>query len=193
MALNSKDKGELRKYWKSEYPNFRSFFSVWSQAICRHVLSHPDFKKAKKIGIFYPREWEVNLIPIWEARPLDCLLPKTERPSWEMKFYSVEALEVPYLVLGPGGVWEPVDDKTRAMNEFGATDIILIPGLVFDSRGMRVGSGKGVYDRFLSTVGRAAKKWGVAFSPQVISDPIDCEPQDVLIEALITEKGFVYF
>lgn len=110
-----------------------------------------------------------------------------------MKFYTVEALEVPYLVLGPGGIWEPIEDKSRLTAEFTGEDIIFVPGLVFDMNGMRIGSGKGVYDKFLSENGKLAKKWGVAFSPQWVNQPITREPQDVLMDALITEKGFVYF
>lgn len=133
------------------------------------------------------------MIPVWNSRPSDCVLPRTDPQNWEMKFYTVEALEVPFLVLGPGGVWEPVEDKSRETTEFKREDIILVPGLVFDTNGMRVGSGKGVYDRFLSENGKLAKKWGVAFSPQWVNQPITCEPQDVRLDALITEKGFVYF
>ncbi len=68
-----------------------------------------------------------------------------------------------------------------------------MPGFVFDALGSRIGSGKGVYDRFLSREGRLAQKWGVAFSPQLISKPITQEPHDIRLDGLITEKGFIYF
>lgn len=193
MELNSKDKGELRKYWKSQYPKFRSFFPAWSEAICQQILSHPHFQKAQKIAVFYPRDWEVNLNSIWETRPLDCAYPKTDSQTWEMKFYTVEALEVPNMVLGPGRVWEPQADKSREVVSFGLEDLILVPGLVFDLKGTRVGSGKGVYDKFLAREGKLAQKWGVAFSPQVIPTPIDRKPYDTPLDALVTEKGFIYF
>jgi len=110
-----------------------------------------------------------------------------------MKFYTVEAPEVPNMVLGPGGVWEPIADETREIKHFGAEDLILIPGLAFDPNGMRVGSGKGVYDRFLAGSGKLAQKWGVAFSPQVTSTSLVREPHDIPMDALVTEKGFIYF
>ena len=49
------------------------------------------------------------------------------------------------LKLQPGlkGVPEPLGDK-----EAKKLDIILVPGLVFDKRGHRLGTGKGYYDRF---------------------------------------------
>lgn len=110
-----------------------------------------------------------------------------------MQFFCVNSLQFPDFVKGAGGVFEPVEERARKLEGFQPTDLILVPGLCFDKAGMRVGSGKGVYDRFLAKEGKLAQKWGVAFSPQVVSQNIDRNSHDVLLDGLVTEKGFIYF
>jgi 5-formyltetrahydrofolate cyclo-ligase len=110
-----------------------------------------------------------------------------------MQFFYVNSLNSPDFSRGVGGVFEPVAEKARRVDAFQSTDLVLVPGLCFDNAGMRVGSGKGVYDRFLAHEGKLAQKWGVAFSPQVVPQNIECDAHDVLLDGLVTEKGFIYF
>jgi 5-formyltetrahydrofolate cyclo-ligase len=188
-----KDKSRLRDLWLSQYPHYQSSFVSWSQEICRYLQSHPAFLKANRIAIFYPRPWEVNLLSLWQQRPEICGFPKTDSKSWEMHFYWVKSLESQEMCPGVGGILEPIHLKGRELAPFEKQDLILVPGVAFDSRGGRVGGGKGVYDRFLSQEGKSAQKWGVAFSPQIQSENISLEPHDSLLDSLVTEKGFIYF
>jgi 5-formyltetrahydrofolate cyclo-ligase len=66
------------------------------------------------------------------------------------------------------GIKEPVDGK-----EINAEliDLVIVPLLVFDKFGHRVGYGKGFYDRFLSKCRRDTIKIGLSLFPQV--DEID--------------------
>lgn len=193
MSSNSKDKRVLREYWKSQYSNYRSFFPDWNREICRLLISNPKFQSAQKVALFYPRDWEVDLLPLWKQRSAVCGFPKTDPKTWRMQFFSVNSLQSPDFVQGVGGVFEPVAEDNRKLHDFQPSDLILVPGLMFDKLGARVGSGKGVYDRFLAHEGKLAQKWGVAFSPQVVSQNINRESHDVLMDGLVTEKGFIYF
>lgn len=165
----------------------------WSQEICRLLISSPIFQSAQRVALFYPREWEVDLLPLWKLRPQVCGFPKTDSKTWTMQFFHVNSLNSPDFSPGVGGVFEPVAEKARRVDAFQSTDLVLVPGLCFDNVGMRVGSGKGVYDRFLAHEGKLAQKWGVAFSPQVVPQNIECDAHDVLLDGLVTEKGFIYF
>ena len=166
---------------------------AWSQQICHLLSEHEVFKKAKRIGLFFPREWEVGLLPLWHLRPKHCGFPKTLSKTWEMEFYEVESLKKADLNKGVGGIFEPQEVESKKMTQFTSEDLILVPGLAFDRNGGRVGSGKGVYDRFLSGKGKEAVKWGVAFSPQVVEQPVFLESHDIKLNGLVTEKGFIYF
>ena len=66
-------------------------------------------------------------------------------------------------------------------------DLILVPGLGFDSRGHRIGYGRGYYDRFLSQVKPDCFKLGVAYACQII-DRTPNHEHDMPVNAVLTEK-----
>jgi 5-formyltetrahydrofolate cyclo-ligase len=71
-------------------------------------------------------------------------------------------------------------------------DAILIPIVAFDGLGMRLGYGKGYYDKFLQTLPLRARRIGLAFSIQEM-DKIPKESHDQLINNVITEQSQLFF
>lgn len=100
--------------------------------------------------------------------------------------------EMENLVFGPEtetvqNAWD-IHEPTH--NEYVLTreiDIVLVPGLVFDRTGHRVGYGKGFYDRFLAKCRPDCLKIGLSYFAPVekISDAWD---GDVRLDHLITPK-----
>ncbi len=68
-------------------------------------------------------------------------------------------------------------------------ELILVPGLVFDRRGHRLGYGTGFYDRFLPKCPRAVAV-GVAYELQLVAD-IFPQPWDIPLHHIFTENGVV--
>jgi len=68
-------------------------------------------------------------------------------------------------------------------------DVVLVPGIVFDEYGHRIGYGYGYYDKFLKKVPKAIKI-GLAFDFQVV-DRIAIEVHDVPVDFIVTEKRVV--
>lgn len=69
-------------------------------------------------------------------------------------------------------------------------DLVVVPGVAFDSMGRRLGKGYGYYDRFLSGLAGAAVTVGLAFSRQLLPEvPVD--PWDVPVDAVVTEDGVI--
>ena len=71
-------------------------------------------------------------------------------------------------------------------------DVILVPGLAFDSQGNRLGQGGGWYDR---TMERARKKGqpivvGVCFETQIVQ-VVPCETHDARVDWIVSEKQTV--
>ncbi len=84
------------------------------------------------------------------------------------------------------GIREPVYDIARSVNA-GEVDLVIVPGVVFDARGYRIGYGGGYYDRFLMNTG--ACKVGLAFEMQM--RPVTEEEHDIKMDYIITEKRMI--
>ncbi len=83
------------------------------------------------------------------------------------------------------GILEPVLEDARevSLNEISG---FLVPGLGFDSRGTRMGKGKGHYDRALQNF--SGELVGVSFSSLVVPQ-LPNDPWDVRMHWLATETG----
>ena len=87
---------------------------------------------------------------------------------------------------GAFGISEP----TGAFVDPGAIDVVIVPGVAFDVECMRLGRGKGYYDRFLSSTN--ALKIGVC--PDCLClDKLPCEQHDLRVDVVITEKRTVWY
>jgi 5-formyltetrahydrofolate cyclo-ligase len=89
------------------------------------------------------------------------------------------------------GILEPTPDSS-VMLPPETFDAILIPLLVADQQGNRVGYGKGFYDRYLPSCSPACLKIGLSLLELV--DPIeDVEAHDIPLDLVITPMGIQYF
>jgi len=69
-------------------------------------------------------------------------------------------------------------------------DLVIVPGVAFDSMGKRLGRGYGYYDRFLADLTGSAITVGLAFSRQLLPEvPVD--EWDVPVDAVVTEDGVI--
>ena len=66
-------------------------------------------------------------------------------------------------------------------------DLVLVPLVAIDRAGIRMGYGKGYYDRTLSALRRAGpvRAVGLAFDVQLV-DSVPAEPHDEALDALVT-------
>lgn len=65
-------------------------------------------------------------------------------------------------------------------------DLVIVPGVVFDMYGNRIGYGKGYFDRFLKTVDCTII--ALCFEFQIVEN-IETHPYDVPVDFLVTEKA----
>ena len=91
---------------------------------------------------------------------------------------------------GPGGIPEPV---ARRWTDPAAVDLFLLPGLLFDEAGTRLGHGRGHLDRLLAARRPGAAAPGLAFPWQLLRGAaIPAEPHDVPMDAVVLPDGPVY-
>ncbi|MFQ5912290.1 MAG: 5-formyltetrahydrofolate cyclo-ligase [Nitrospinota bacterium] len=85
------------------------------------------------------------------------------------------------------GLFEPRDPRPV---EPGRMDCFVIPGVVFDRRGFRLGFGKGYYDGLLASARTDAWRIGLAFSSQ-LAGRLPRAEWDVPMHRIVTESGVV--
>lgn len=88
---------------------------------------------------------------------------------------------------GPFGVWEP-DQNSEVIPESQIQGFI-VPGLVFNLNGNRLGKGKGFYDRVLADF--PGKKVGLCFDFQISQTELPMEAHDRRVDYIISESGCV--
>ena len=112
--------------------------------------------------------------------------PRVSFHKHKMDFYEIGGMDD--LTEGFKGILEP---KRGVSPSLGTADLLgsvcLVPGLVFDAAGHRIGYGGGYYDRFLQFY--PGDKIALARSTQVSSNPLPTEPCDVPVDFIVTDSG----
>ncbi len=148
------------------------------------LKSLPEYRRAKRILLYCSVKGEPDLTPLFvelidEGRSL--ILPRVKGESLEL----VEAREISCLKNGTFNIPEP---DSGVITDPESVELAVVPGVVFDREGYRIGFGRGYYDRLLERV--RAPKVGVAYSFQVL-DVVPRDSWDVPVDMVVTEKGVI--
>lgn len=113
--------------------------------------------------------------------------PVVEWEPGQMKAV-VSAIDPPF-PLSQWGIPEPVGEEVWLPNTI---DLILVPLLVADAKGNRVGYGGGYYDRYLANTRSDSLKIGIGFF-DIIDSISDTAEFDVPLDGCITPVGYYEF
>ena len=83
---------------------------------------------------------------------------------------------------GKYGILEPIEAMKIAYKNI---DLVLVPGIAFDSGGHRIGYGFGYYDKFLKKVSKAVKI-GLAFDFQIVDKLPQLEKHDIPVKRVLS-------
>lgn len=118
---------------------------------------------------------------------LEIAVPKVNIHTETMDHYHIT--EHTELITNAYGIDEPKEGKRIIEKEI---DMVLIPLMAFDTKGNRVGYGKGYYDKFLSKCRPGVIKAGLSFFEPV--DKIDdINPFDIKMDFCITPQKLYEF
>ena len=118
----------------------------YSEELAQKLFAHPLYQAAKRIYGYMSYNQEVRTMPILRQAQTDgkrVAVPKVYGD--EMKFILLSDLDA--VAKGYAGIPEPIADGPEAADP---EALVLMPGLVFDPQGHRIGYGGGFYDKFLS-------------------------------------------
>lgn len=157
------------------------------RAIRTSLFAFDIFNQAPLVLTYVSRGAEVDTSAIVEhvlAQGRAVGAPVVDQTTKELAFYRIEGAG--QLVAGYKGILEPdtrVCARIDAAELFGS--VCLVPGLVFDAQGHRIGYGGGCYDRFLWHY--PGDKIALARIMQISSNPLPIDGFDVPVDFIATE------
>ena len=187
MSDNVKD---VKRKLRNQYKQYRLALSAdvkadYDKKICEALMQLVSFKYSDTILMYAPLEGEIDVMPIAE-RALELgkrvAFPLCVEEPRNLDFKYVSSLDE--LKSGSYSIAEPTEDMESVTDL--SRSICIIPGIVFDKEGYRVGYGKGYYDRFLAVYD--GTKFGLAYS-ECILDSVPRGRFDRHVDILISEKG----
>lgn len=180
------DKREMRDRVKAALSDLTDEqYNHYSNTIIDKLLLEETIQNANTIAVTLSNRPEVNTYPLieklWESKKR-VVVPKCNPKDRSMQFYELQhfnQLETVYMNLR-----EPNPKKTIPVSSK-IIDIIVVPGVVYDISGYRIGFGGGYYDRYL--VNYNGNLISLAFDLQIVHN-VPREPHDIPIDLIITEK-----
>ncbi|MCK5451769.1 MAG: 5-formyltetrahydrofolate cyclo-ligase [Candidatus Omnitrophica bacterium] len=158
-----------------------------SLSIQKKLLSNEGFEVARTVMIYVSLPTEVNtgyFIKKALERGKKVVVPYIEPNS--NTIIATELKTIEDLEKGPLGIYQPKEGLKDKI-PIGEIDLLVVPAIAYDKSNMRLGRGKGYYDRFLSRVElNSVKTIGVAFNFQII-DYLPRDPHDKPVSLVITD------
>ena len=117
------------------------------------------------------------------------VLPAPNTSQYEMKLMKIDNIDKD---LKPGikGILEPDADRCKIV-PIESIDIAIIPGVAFDEKGGRIGSGDGYYDKLIPKLPITTRKVALAFESQILPQ-MPVESHDKHVDIIITDKRIIY-
>jgi 5-formyltetrahydrofolate cyclo-ligase len=154
----------------------------------RQLMSLEAFRQAGCVALYAPAHNETDTSDILAAAfeaGKRVLYPAVCGDRMVLR----QVLGVSCLSTGCFGILEPRPTGSDHLAD--EPDLIVVPGVVFDCAGHRIGYGKGYYDRFLQHPDRNAHLVGLCHDFQLIEGAIPAEQHDIRMEILVTDRRIV--
>ncbi len=158
----------------------------------RNFFDLTELKNIKNLLTYMAGSKEVqtkNIINTCIKKNIAVYLPVVDALKKRISFYRVHDINNE-LEKGPLGIYQPKINEQNLFKDQNVIDLIVVPGLAFDKRGGRIGSGKGFYDKFLATVPSCKPIIALAFECQIV-DEITLSSHDIPMYKIITEKRII--
>ena len=142
--------------------------------LLQRLLEELSVRNPRCIGIFAALPGEIDLSSLFLIKNTSLAYPRIDGDI--LTFHRVKSLNE-LIPTPPHGIFEPIITA-----EIVIPDLIIVPGLAFTKKGIRLGRGKGHYDRYLNA--NPCLTISLAFSWQLLQH-IPNEPHDVLIDLVL--------
>ena len=163
-----------------------------TQQIEKRLFEFANFLEANIVLLYLNRDCEVSSMNIIKK----CLnfkkiviLPSFNSIKHEATLFKIDNLDSD-LRSGSGHFLEPDPSRCNVV-PIECIDIAIIPGIAFDEKGGRIGTGNGNYDRLIPNLPITTRKVALTFEDQIIPQ-VQMENHDKYVDIIITEKRIIY-
>lgn len=163
---------------------------VASRCLAERLVLLPEWRRARAVALYasLPGEPDTNLLfGRARAEGKRVFYPFSRVGDRTLGFAEVESLES----LRPGALRFREPPPAGGGQKL-QVDLLLVPGLGFDREGMRLGRGRGYYDRTLAEIGGGVIRAGLFFSWQELPQ-VAVEAHDQRMDLVVTEKEAIRF
>ena len=141
------------------------------------------WRGATRVLLYAPLPDELDVLPLLRNALLSgkqLALPRFD--PIQKSYLACQVLNLDDdLRVGHYGIREPgINCRVIPLNRL---DFVLVPGVAFAMDGRRLGRGKGIYDRLLTSV--RGSKCGAGFDEQIV-DGLPEEPHDIRLDCILT-------
>lgn len=182
------DKSSLRSNYLVARRTIPARTRIQSDAsIASSLRAFPLFAQAPLVLTYVSRAAEVGTLDLIEellSAGRRVGVPRVESAERRIVFHEIFSLDE--LAPGTMRILEPAPDAPALAEPAQLVgSVCLVPGLVFDGAGHRVGYGGGYYDRFLAFY--PGDKIGLARTTMLSSNPLPADAHDVPVDFIATE------
>ncbi len=153
---------------------------------------YPILQPKDIIAAYYPTGSEFDMRQILKflsAKSFNVLLSATNKLG-EMSFYSWKLGDQLIASQYNNKIFEPPLYENNQKKDSIIPSVIIAPLVGCDLKGNRLGSGKGMYDQYLSNLKQDALYIGLCYDFQLL-DSVPTEPHDKALDIILTDKRFI--
>jgi len=160
--------------------------SVLDDRITQKLLAASEYVEATTVLTYVSISSEVSTRMFIESALRDGKTVAVPRclPGHCLEFVAITSLD--QLVAAPFNLLEPPKDLSALAEVQMSNAICIVPALLVDTKGYRLGYGAGFYDRFLSTY--SGKKICLAYQQNLSKTTLPHTEFDVPVDMVITES-----
>ena len=159
---------------------------VLDNCITQKLLATSEYAEAATVLTYVSVSSEVSTRMFIECALRDGKTVAVPRclPGHRLEFVAITSLD--QLVPAPFNLLEPAKDLSALTEVQMSNAICIVPALLVDTKGYRLGYGAGFYDRFLSTY--PGKKICLAYQQNLSQTMLPHTASDVAVDVVITES-----
>lgn len=157
--------------------------SVLDEKIFKNIINSEIYKNSKTILLYASTNYEVDTYRLIECALNDNKIvgiPISDFSDKTMRFHQITSIKE--LSQNNHGIKEP-EKSSKQITDY-SNSICIVPALVFDLKGFRIGYGGGFYDRFLNSYNGIT--FGVCYDC-FLWKQLDISDYDMPVDYIITD------